>query len=278
VLTATLDLDARHPTLDDHRPGGLPLFGTAMSLNALAAAARRLGQIPANFAYEQVEINRPCILADGGTHRLTIRFRPLTGGVLGEVLTLNDGEADTLHLSAVLRASDPPETAGPDAAFITGPAVEAADIYAVFFHGTTFRVVDRVQYADGAMVTRLAAHPEMQHIPPIARLLEFGLQSAGLLEMATNDRMMIPHGIGRIVPGFAAESAHAAPIFALPRYGAGGAIDIGVIDAQRRGIMKIEAYRTVKLPFPSDTEAARRLGAKLRAVQEKTTPRSGNAR
>jgi len=32
--------------------------------------------------------------------------------------------------------------------------------------------------------------------------------------------------------------------------------------------MTIEAYRTVKLPFPSDTEAACRLGALLRESKE----------
>lgn len=63
-LSCVAILDPRQPYLDHHRPGGEPLLGTVMGIEAMARAARFLHPEGWLTRISDVEIGPPCILKD----------------------------------------------------------------------------------------------------------------------------------------------------------------------------------------------------------------------
>jgi hypothetical protein len=77
-------------------------------------------------------------------------------------------------------------------------------------------VIDGLEFQDGRMAGRLGPYLPPTHVnrsttsEVASRLIEFGLQTAGLLELATSGRMMIPHSIARIQRFVPVDVDHAA--------------------------------------------------------------------
>jgi hypothetical protein len=281
-MTATrrlffVDLDAAHPSLDHHRPGGAPLFGTAMGIDALAAAARQAARNLAIVAIERIEIHHPGILAEGEKRRLTVEFDARSEGrqgplLSGRIVTPAGAAPEILHVRACFRLGrSMPPSLGPASTphRWAGAAVTARDIYGVYFHGPAFQVIAGAAFLGDALIAALAPPPRAAEIPAMARLIEFGLQTSGLLALARTGGMLIPHRIGRIVVPQSLFADDAAPVVAVATPGATDtgkpATDIEILDAANAVLIRIEGYETVPLPFASDLTAAAALGGLLRA-------------
>ena len=300
-----LELDASEPFLADHRPGGQPLFGTAMGVDLMHRAARDLLELPpsASVCLEHVHVFGPLVLSGpAGTVdvRAGLAGWPGTGDTGDNsdrrahcvVESRRWGQPPVPHFDAVVRVgagspSLPRLPVGFDLASMRGaaPAVNAEAVYALFFHGPAFRVVRGASstgdgmlcewQADLPPLTRAArAAPGDSHAEapwPDPRWLELCLQAAGLLEIATTRRMLIPHRIDRIehlpvpvpvavrVPEHAPERCGPRRLFAFAqracRGAAEGAIDIDLVDEHHTLLLRVSGYHTVPLPFPPDTQA-----------------------
>lgn len=240
-----IDLDPAHPSLDHHRPGEFPLFGTAMAISAMVDATKVAGGIC------DVVIHRPYLLTTPGVHRLFVEF----GGDGGAVRVVsNEGvhfegrieEAAKIDTSAVV-----------DSDVDWDGAVAAAEIYRSFFHGPAFQLVAAARFTGATLISRLSSQQSVAALPELVRLIEFGLHSAGLLELALSGRMMIPHHIARVAVDGPLREAEA--VFAEARQRPDGVCDI--IVSSDRPILSIKGYATVDLPFPAD-------GAKLGSLRQ----------
>ena len=265
-----IDLDPASPGLDHHRAGGHPLFGTSLGTTALTRAARE--RWPGVDRAEQIGVHEPYILHEPGPHRIAIEFDAEASDALGwfvdgRVIRAHPAQPEMLLFDARFRrtgleahAVRCPAPAGQEAGGIAG-----ADVYRVFFPGPAFQVIDAARLHGATLVSRLSAGPVL--IPSQARLTEFAMQSAGLLELATSSRRMIPHRIGSIspLPGDAAPPA--GPLFAIARAAhEPGAIDIDVIDAAGAPVLTLARYETVELPFPAEPAPAATLSERLRTT------------
>lgn len=283
-----VDLDASHPSLDHHRPGGLPLFGTAMGIDTIAGFARQVFAPLVVVSIEAVAIHGPCIMADNTQRRLTVEFqaaRPdeAPRSVLARLTDPARAGRQSVHFEARVRVGTTPRLQPDDRRTprtIDAPgAVDADEIYRAYFHGPAFQVIANAGF-DGDRVMSVLA-PGTGLIPDTARILEFGLQSSGLLELALSGRMMVPHRIDRIDYAASGRVEAGCRIHAEARLhnGAGGGNDITIADDTGRLLMHIENYQTVPLPFASDLSAASDLGAKLRTrrfdVQAKNSRETG---
>jgi hypothetical protein len=154
---------------------------------------------------------------------------------------------------------------------VAAQGVGGGDIYRLFFHGPAFRVVDRAQYRNARMYCRLApdlppSHRGRSTASEMApRLIEFALQSAGLLELAVSGRMMIPHSVASIERFLPIDVDHAGAIFATAAFDAQdpAAVTIDVTDELGRTALRVVRYRTEPLPFAVNVIASSRLREQL---------------
>jgi hypothetical protein len=267
-----IELDANDPLLDDHRPGGLPLFGTALSIETLCNAVLLAGPTGDIAAIEEIEVCKPCILDTGARRHIFTALGPVTQDaqgrrVVARLLSPAESGGEQLHLRSQFRLD--PTVAWPvaqqDVATMMDQ-VTGRDIYAAYFHGPSFQVISAAQFRDGAVTSRLSTSPAVAALPVIARLIEFALQSAGLLELAQTGRMMIPHAIGTIYVGRAAVTG---PAYAMARRCSPAAdegdIDITVVDGLGATLAVIQRYQTTPLPFTSSSSAVAMLAGRLNA-------------
>jgi hypothetical protein len=279
----TLPLEVDQPYLRDHQPGGHPLFSTVMGLEAIVAAARRVRASNAPALLEDIRVFEPYIAQGDGPHvvELLIEHSSQTPDSELDCTVLSrlaDGtECHHVHSRVTFPADASRVARRPP---MTNPArrTSPASVYDLFFHGPSFQVVAGVRFHQGQMICRLR-----QPLPPshrdrpgdsetAPRLIEFGLQCAGLLELAVSGRMMIPHSIARIERFSALEVDHPGRILSIARFapGAPSSIDIDIFDERGRLVLRIDQYRTEPLPFGVDQAAAARLRAELLRSERNT--------
>ncbi|MEO7787706.1 MAG: polyketide synthase dehydratase domain-containing protein [Sphingomicrobium sp.] len=266
--------DPAEPILADHRPGGAPLLGTVGNLDMIASGlAERVpeGEI---VAIEEVRLGPPLIFADKAPLPLDIAADTATGAATGAdgCLAVRSfsapSPADAPHLAACFRMARRFAPAPAFAAPTPGPdAITTADIYAVLFHGPAFRVIDRAALAGSMLVAASCATlPPLRRPATASRLapraIEFGLQAAGLLQLALDGSMAIPLGIERIERFADTDVGTGAALFARAERTPDGrfAIEVGHGGAT---IVRITGYATTPLPFAHDDRAARTLAARL---------------
>lgn len=269
---ATITLDVGHPGLDHHRPGGRPLLGTVLGLGALASVARGLTTGRRIAAVTSIGVHEPWIHSEGRSLRLDARVERRDQAqdlVHASLFSGAETDAQALHLRADFRlVTGEPATLMPLSQPLAPPmpGISAGEIYRVFFHGPAFQVVAQAGRRSEAMVSRLAVNVHTAAIPPMARLLEFALQTAGLLELSASGRMMIPHAIAAVEHAAPADEGADPEIVGRALFDADGAsISIEVATARGLRLMTVRGYRTVALPFASDTTAAATLGQRLAA-------------
>ena len=267
-------VDPRHAYLADHRVGGRPLFSTVLSVELLASAlvARHPGQVLA--AVERIVVGPPLFVD-----------RPLAAKVtIGENgparFALQLGSDAGPHLSAELVVGPlpgPPELL-PPSPVATGTCrggVDAADIYALFFHGPAFRVVDRAWWSGDALVAELSGgRPDLRDRPPATvtapLLTELCLQTAGLRELATRGVMNIPRSIDRIVRRSDRDVGDGGRLCAVVRpAGSAGdeSCDAEVVDEHGHVQLEVCGYRTTPLAVPFDPAAAALVRDRLQPVR-----------
>lgn len=268
-------LDATEPFLSDHRPAGKPLFGTAMGIDLIARAARELLALqPAGrVRLEQVHVFEPLILScDHATADVRARLAGSRGDSGASVHCAVESrpwaKPAVPHFDALVHAAA--AAAGP-ARLPVGlelgapPRVRADHVYALFFHGPAFRVVrGATRVGEGMLCEWQPDLPPLTRVArddgsPEPRWVELCLQTAGLLEVATTQRMLIPHRIDSIEHFTPLGLSRPRRLFAHAQRARqrveGGAIDIELVDEDRNVLLRVGGYRTVPLPFRSDAAA-----------------------
>ena len=272
IAALTIDLDAAEPWLDHHRPGGLPLLGTAMGIELMMRAAMPVLGAPAVQAAVVVDVSvRDPLILQAQCAQVHVTMARAGAALLRcGVQHLAEGRAPlrlfeaNIGLAPGARRSSERSPAFNERAEWSA---SASDVYALFFHGPAFQVVRRARYRSGGVLCELntalppltrAGGDEMAATP---RWIELCMQAAGLLEVAENARMMIPHRIDRI-EWFVPEAAATGPLFAWARKrgpGDAGLVDVDLLDAHRQPVLHLRGYRTVPLPFAADGAAVNRL-------------------
>jgi hypothetical protein len=246
-----ISLDPTHPTLDHHRPGEFPLFGTAMGVSAM------IGAVDEATGIDAVAIHRPFLLTDPATQQLFVETA--SDGVVARVVS-----DDAIHFEGRVRKTVPkPVENEPAFDHDFSNAVTAGHIYDSFFHGPAFQLVVAARFTGKSLISRLSTAPVTLALPSHARLIEFALQSAGLLELALTGRMMIPDRIAHLTvsnrvafaPRSVVANATQCPL---------GLSDISVL-ADGHPLLTIKGYATVALPFAFDPAKLTLLRAALLA-------------
>jgi hypothetical protein len=242
-------LDPTAPYLADHRPNGRPLLGTVASLEILAeAASPLLGGAPGQIA--AVEIASPLTFTTDESRTVHADCRESDSGTVGCSLESETARHLSCHFLGTSMGSAPrrpPLSPGPR-------AIGRSEIYRLFFHGPAFQVVVAAEWREGTLITRLNKALPPWHVdgrPTLTapRLLEFALQSAGLLALAEQPVMAIPRHIARI-ERFLPADERALPVLFAAAARENDDIGIDLFDAEGRVHLRVEGYRTAALPYP----------------------------
>ena len=169
----------------------------------------------------------------------------------------------TIHFTARVRLAKQPAQAPTSKAFVEphGNAVEAADIYQLYFHGPAYQVVEKA-WRNGTQVVGLLAkdlppnhHPAEVPAVMAPRLIELCFQTAGIWEMGLQSRMGLPQHVDRVSlfrsPGLAESRLYAVvtPNEEQSSFAA------EVLDQKGNCYLRLSGYKTVALP--QSIEAAR---------------------
>ncbi len=147
-----------------------------------------------------------------------------------------------------------------------GSAMEADAIYRTYFHGPAYRVLERAWNDGPCVIGQLAAPLPPNHLPPDApllaapRLIELCFQAAGIRDLQAG-RLALPQHVHRVsVATTAAEEPGPvrAVVGPIPENGAG--VDVDVVDAAGRLLVRLEGYQTIALPGAAGTDAPQALG------------------
>ena len=259
--------DPAEPILADHRPGGHPLLGTVGNLEMIAiglAARVPHGRI---VAIEDIRLGPPLIFASDSPQTPDIAAETHADGTI-HARSFSAAAPAVPHLEAQFRFA---RRFAPAPAFVApdpGPAaVTAAEVYAVLFHGPAFRVIDRATFLGTTLVATSAADlpPLHRHAPasPLApRAIEFGLQSAGLLQLALDGSMAIPRSIEHIARFADTDVGTGRRLHSIAERTPDGRFTIAV-GAAGATIVRISGYATTPLPFAHDDRAASVLAERL---------------
>jgi acyl transferase domain-containing protein/NAD(P)-dependent dehydrogenase (short-subunit alcohol dehydrogenase family)/acyl carrier protein len=220
TIETTLD-PAVQRFLHDHQIEGTPVLPGVMGVEAFAEAALSVFPGWSVDAIEDVDFLAPFKFYRHEPRTLTIEtlFRPDGAGVVGDCRLTgrrplpNQTEAQsTTHFTGRVRLTKNRTQAGRPVLPIQPPhepAVEAADIYRVYFHGPAYQVVERAWWDGKRMWGQMAENLPANHQPsgkPLSmapRLIELCLQTAGLWEIGVE-------GHARMFPAAHSENLPAA--------------------------------------------------------------------
>jgi hypothetical protein len=273
-LSCVAILDPRQPYLDHHRPGGEPLLGTVMGIEAMARVARFLEPAARIIRISNVEIGPACILegAESSGRSLIIEAEteekgPEETSVACKVTSDQVRGGSDWHFAARFLLSKGPSHVGEricPPSTLSG-SVGTRDIYSLFFHGPWLRVIGQAGMVNGDMIARSAPVQsdlfDGDHYEAAPRAIEFGLQTAGLLELAETGRMMIPKAIREIEILNVSDEPSAGPVTAVARrtHDSGGlesranSVDVDIADTQGRLLVRVKGYETSPLPFSNES-------------------------
>ncbi len=265
-----VDLPSHTPALDHHRPGGAQLFGTAMGIDMILRNVVACPMRDTTIIVEDLEILVPCIVPDGASRQLVIEAEAMAerrGRPPIKARLYTSQHPEDTHFTATIRLGNcsgkPPGPA--EISRLASPkAVKRKDIYKAFFHGDTFQVIADAVFTGNAVATRYRADEIPIRISQIARLIEFGLQTCGLLEIALSGTNKIPNRVRRIAlsPRTIFRCQRSA-LARAQRAAASDAADIDVYDETGHLALSISGYETTALPFAHDRVPVEQLQALL---------------
>ncbi len=261
TIETTLDPTVQ-PFLNDHRIEGVAVLPGVMGMEAFAEAARWLLPGWHVAAVEDVNFLAPFKFYRDEPRTLTVQtvLHPDGDNVVADCRLLGHrtlanqaGPQATTHFTARVRLARAPleamQSAAPGAP--GAPLIDAAEIYRLYFHGPAYQVLRQAWRAGdsfaGQMADNLPAHHHPGDLPLLLapRLIELCFQTAGLWEMAAENRMGLPQHLDRVsvcrAPELAEGPLHAVMTFDPER----GAFDGEVVDASGNLYVRMNGYRTV---------------------------------
>ena len=278
---ATLDLDWRvmvetlldpavQPFLYDHRIEGTPVLPGVMGMEGFAEAALSVAPGWHAEAIEDVDFLSPFKFYRGEPRPVIVeaRIRP-EGDRLAAACRLNgrrilanqtEARAETHFTGRVILARQLAEApSGPIPGQPHAPVIDAEEIYRVYFHGPAYRVVKRAWWDEKGAIGEMSANLPDNHQPsvqPLAiapRLIELCFQTAGLWEMAVQQRMGLPRHVDRVTFYRVPEPAD-GPLFAVVTADpVAGSFAADVVDRNGLRYLHLSGYRTVV--FREDVDA-----------------------
>jgi hypothetical protein len=271
-LTVETALDpSEQPFLDDHQIEGTPVLPGVMGIEAFAEVARL--PVPDWHVTEvdDVEFLAPFKFYRGQPRTLTItaKFRPEGDALVadccltGSRVLPNQAEPQvTTHFTGTVRLARAPvaavnESPPPPP---NGKQVTADAIYAVYFHGPAYQVLERAWRGERGPVGMLASGLPGDHAPaePLEvaspRLIELFFQTAGIWEIGRDGRFGLPQHIDQIVlHGDNAPDGAAKRLEAVATPSDRG-WDGVVIDETGRVLVEVHGYHTIELPGGVDPD------------------------
>lgn len=242
---AEISIDPAQPYLRDHDVG-VPLFGTVLSLEAMAESVRLLfGKTPCLIT--DVTAGEDCLVPHPKALRCTVGTE--AAGPVRSVLT----DGGRLVFQADMDFSPPAPPAPRERPCLRRTPVDGETVYRCFFHGPSLRVVGQACSWDGMMTAELA-----QNLPPLTgdgrcatlipmRIIEFCLQTSGLLDAAFHHHMSVPLSIARIE---LYRPRHLNGVWSLARAGGAGT-DIRAYNSDGQPVLSVLGYRTKPMPYAS---------------------------
>jgi 3-oxoacyl-(acyl-carrier-protein) synthase/NAD(P)-dependent dehydrogenase (short-subunit alcohol dehydrogenase family)/acyl carrier protein len=263
-LTVETELDpTRQLFLDHHRIDGTAVLPGVMGVEAFAEAASASAPGWTVAAIEDVEFQAPFKFFRDEPRTFAISVTPLLEGAglkvdcrLVASRSLADGsEQFVTHFTGrvgLVEGSLPAATTEAPVA-PAGPRVDPAAIYAVYFHGPAYRVLDLAGRVGDRMIGRFAEGLPLSHEPATAnlvlepRLLELCFQTAGILELGETGRLALPQRVGRVQLFTVKNKVGRWYAAVTPRVDGRG-VDAVVADEAGHVCMSVEAYETIALP------------------------------
>ena len=250
--------------LHDHQIDGTPVLPGVMGIEAFAEAARSVLPGWHLESIEDVDFLAPFKFYRGEPRGLTINtiIQPRKHGVvancelIGRRKLANQTEPQiTKHFAGRVCLST--EAAAPTTRAKTklpeGPAIEARDIYRVYFHGPAYQVLERA-WCDGEhMIGLMNSHLPENHQPAelaaifAPRMIELCFQTAGLWEIAAQSRIALPLHVDRIRiwPGLIERGEQ---FFAVVAAKSEEGFDAEVVDQAGNRCVQVSGYRTIAVP------------------------------
>ena len=268
VVETTLDPTVQ-PFLRDHRIDGTAVLPGVMGIEAFAEAVLSVASGWHIDSIENVEFLAPFKFYRDEPRTVTVEaaFRPRGDELVADCRLLgsrqlpNHAEPQiTTHFTGrvrLTRRSVDRWTASVPAA-ANGFAVEAADIYRLYFHGPAYQVLARTWRDGFRAVGQLVEKLPDNHVPPglptwmSPRLIELCFQTAGIWEMSEQNRMGLPLHIDRVRVYRAPERAEDGLLAVVTPDPDQGAFHAEVVDAAGNRYVELVGYRTVALPYALD--------------------------
>jgi NAD(P)-dependent dehydrogenase (short-subunit alcohol dehydrogenase family)/acyl carrier protein len=270
VAETTLDPKVQ-PFLNDHRIEGIPVLPGVMGIEAFAEAASAMLPGWRVEAVEDMRFIAPFKFYRDEPRVVAVRavFRPDADGVAVECELIGEREIQgkmqrTVHFTGkVTMTRDPSAAMSGDAARMNEcatAAIEAAQIYKVYFHGPAYQVLNRVWSSDGNWIGEVNGALPPNHWPvespllALPRSIELCFQTAGIAEIATENRMGLPEAVDRI-------EFHRAGEPQGTMYAIVTGLDAQIIDSTGTIYLTLTGYRTTALPGTVELSNARVLVA-----------------
>jgi NAD(P)-dependent dehydrogenase (short-subunit alcohol dehydrogenase family) len=267
AVETTLD-PTEQPFLLDHQIDGVPVLPGVMGTEAFAEMASVLVPGFHVSAIEDETFLLPFKFFRNQPATLHLSAVAAPGGA-GEVVVSTELRSvvqprpelpaqERVHFRARVRMSRE-APAKPKVAF-RKPAAKSlgigrAPIYAVYFHGPAYQVIERAAVEGDAVVALMAADLPPNAKPAAAaalvapRLLELCFQAAGLWLLAKKQTMGLPTALERATVFRQAEEAGEKRLYVtVAARDGGGAFDAQVVDERGFVHAEVVGYRTVALP------------------------------
>jgi NAD(P)-dependent dehydrogenase (short-subunit alcohol dehydrogenase family) len=263
TIETTLDPTIQ-PFLHDHQIDRTPVLPGVMGIEAFAEAALCLLPDWHVEAVEDVNFLAPFKFYRGEPRTVITRavVRPKSDSLLADCRLIgrrelpNQAEPQvTTHFTASVRLTRQPAKPEPVAALSTPAeaAVEAADIYRVYFHGPAYQVVERAWFDGKRIIGQLTGGLPANHHPlelptvMAPRLIELCFQTAGLWELGVQGRFGLPLHVDRVC--LCRTPDPSARLYAVvtpdPQH---ESFNAEVIDTAGNRYVQLVGYRTVAIP------------------------------
>jgi acyl transferase domain-containing protein/NAD(P)-dependent dehydrogenase (short-subunit alcohol dehydrogenase family)/acyl carrier protein len=277
-IETTVDPEVQ-PFLHDHQIEGTPVLPGVMGIEAFAEAALCLLPGWQVESIEDIHFLAPFKFYRSEPRILRLETRVHPHGdhliakcrLIGERSLPNAEPQRTIHFTARVNLAKKPVLKLTSRGFTqpSGSAVEAADIYRVYFHGPAYQVLEKAWW-DGKRIVGLLAkdlppnhHPSELPTIMAPRLLELCFQTAGVWGLGVRGRMGLPRYVCQTYffrPPEMAEGRLYAVV--IPSVGE-ESFAAEVLDEHGNCYLSLNGYQTIALPDLVDAKGLRSLQASL---------------